>query len=250
MLSNKVPFTMSNSYSSSTCHICPVAKFKRLPFQCHNHFCTKPFDLIHCDVWGPYRHPTYNSMKYFLTLVDDHSRYTWIHLLRTKAEATSAIKSFFSLIQTQFGVTIKQFRSDNAKELALTEFLKEKGTIHQLSCVERPQQNVVVERKHQHLLSVARALYYQSKIPIRFWGDCITTAAFLINRMPSPNTKNISPYNLLYGKDHDYTVLKSFGCLCFAATLNSQRDKFSPRSTTCIFVGYPLGMKGYKLCDI
>nr|KYP46926.1 hypothetical protein KK1_031497 [Cajanus cajan] len=67
---------MSNSYSSSTCHICPVAKFKRLPFQCHNHFCTKPFDLIHCDVWGPYRHPTYNSMKYFLTLVDDHSRYT------------------------------------------------------------------------------------------------------------------------------------------------------------------------------
>nr|KYP33949.1 Retrovirus-related Pol polyprotein from transposon TNT 1-94 [Cajanus cajan] len=194
ILSNKIPFSMPTSYSSSSCHICPISKFRKLPFVSHNNFCSTPFDLVHCDVWGPYRLSTYNSMRYFLTLVDDHSRFTWIHLLRTKAEATSAIKSFFNLIHTQFGVTIKQLRSDNAKELALVDFLKDKGTIHQFSCVERPQQNAVVERKHQHLLSVARALYYQSKIPLIFWGDCVTTTAFLINRMPSPNNNNNSPY--------------------------------------------------------
>nr|KYP48259.1 Retrovirus-related Pol polyprotein from transposon TNT 1-94 [Cajanus cajan] len=68
--------------------------------------------------------------------------------------------------------------------------------------------------------------------------------------MPSPNTNNNSPYYLLYGKEPDFSLLKSFGCLCFAATLSSQRVKFSPRSTTCVFIGYPLGVKGYKLYDL
>ena len=154
------------------------------------------------------------------------------------------------MVQTQFGVSIKCLRSNNAKELALTQFLASMGTLHQFSCVERPEQNSVVERKHQHLLNVARALFFHSKVPISFWGDCVTTAAFLINKTPSPLLQHNSPYNILFKKEPDYHALRSFSCLAFASTLPSSRNKFSPRAIPVIFVGYPQGYKGYKLYSL
>lgn len=72
------------------------------------------------------------------------------------------------MVATQFNSKIKSLRSDKAKESAFTDFLIKKGVLHQFSCVDRPQQNSVVERKHQHLLNVPRALYFQSRVPIQF----------------------------------------------------------------------------------
>ena len=70
-----------------------------------------------------------------------------------KSEASTIIKRFFALVKTQFHKVIKTFRSDNAKELYLADFLVDKRVIHQFCYVGRPQQNTVVERKHQHLLN-------------------------------------------------------------------------------------------------
>ena len=101
-------------------------------------------------------------------------------------------------------------------------FLASIGTLHQFSCVESPKQNSIVERKHQHLPNIAIALYFQSKVPISFWGDYVTTATFLINRTPSPLLKHNSPFNILFKKELDYHALRSFGSLAFASTLPHQ----------------------------
>lgn len=117
----------------------------------------------------PHLHMTRNNI--FLTVVDDCSRYTWIQMLTHKSEAPIKIKLFFAFIKTRFNKEIRSLRSNNAKELDLVDFLKEYGTIHQLSRPYRPEQNCVVERKHRHLLNVERALIFQSKVPILFlWG--------------------------------------------------------------------------------
>lgn len=72
-------------------------------------------------------------------------------------------------------------RSNNANELQMTQFLREQGIIHHFSCPYRPEQNSVVERKHQHLLNVARLFIFQAKLPIKLWGDYIARATFVIN---------------------------------------------------------------------
>lgn len=124
------------------------------------------------------------------------------------------------------------------------------GILHEFTYVETPEQNAVAERKHQHLLNVARALLFQAKVPIRFWSECILTVVYLINKTPTPHLNNNSPYELLFDKSPQYDHLKILGCLAFASTLISSRNKFTSRARACVFMGYPQGIKGYKLYDI
>lgn len=191
-----------------------------------------------------------DGYKYFLTVVDDASRFTWVFLLKQKSDVQQVFPDFCTMIATQFNVKIKCVRSDNAHELQFTEFYQKHGIIFQKSCVDRPQQNSVVERKHQHLLNVSRALLFQSNVPLAYWSDCILTATYLINRTPSFNLKDKTPFEILMSKPPVYDHLKVFGCLAYVSTLPKTRHKFSPRASPCVFLGYPAGYKGYKLLDL
>ncbi|XP_071740926.1 uncharacterized protein [Rutidosis leptorrhynchoides] len=128
-------------------------------------------------------------------------------------------------------------------------FTRTKGIVHQTSCAYIPHQNGIAERKHRHLLNVARSLMFQGGIPLYLWSECILTATYLINRLPSSVLSGKCPYELIYGSCPNFSHLRSFGCLCFATILN-QTDKFSSRSLKCVFVGYSTSQKGYKLFDL
>ena len=70
------PLKTCNNNKSFDCFVCPPAKQNRLPFPSSVSSSASCFDLIQVDIWSPYSTPSLNGSKYFLTLVDDYSRYT------------------------------------------------------------------------------------------------------------------------------------------------------------------------------
>lgn len=120
------------------------------------------------------------------------------------------------------------------------------GIEYQRTCVYTPHQNGVVERKHRHILTVAWALLFQSCLLLHFWGECILTAVYLINRLPSPLISKKTPFEMLYSRPPSLNHLKVFGCLSYATVVHPIH-KFESRAKRCIFVGYSTGRNGYKL---
>ncbi|XP_074308066.1 uncharacterized protein LOC141642964 [Silene latifolia] len=235
------------------CDICVMAKHHKLPFPRSSSHAKQLFDLIHLDVWGPYKVPSLTGATSFLTILDDNSRNTWTFLIQNKAQVPGLVKQFVAYVETQFHKQIKIIRSDNGTEFFQTQcsqFFKDKGIIHQRSIAGRPQQNGRVERKHRHLLDTARALKIQSNVPQKFWGECLLTATYLINKMPASLLNWRSPHELLFQKIPTYDELRVFGCQCYATMPSTHRDKFAPRARRCLFLGYPYGQKGYKLYDL
>lgn len=92
----------------------------------------------------------------------------------------SIVQNFIAFIEKQHNAQVKVIRSDNGPEFVLAKFYTEKGIIHQRSCVETPQKNSTVERKHQFILSIARALMIQSSLPKFLWSYAVQHAVFFL----------------------------------------------------------------------
>ena len=121
-----------------------------------------------------------DNCKYFLTIVYGHSRATWIYLMPYKSSALDILQNFVKFVQVHFDKRIKIIRSDNGLEFTSKKcgkFFSENGIIHQKSCVYRPQQNGLVERKHRHVLEISRSLRFHSHLPLKLWGYCVLTVA-------------------------------------------------------------------------
>lgn len=170
--------------------------------------------------------------------------------MRLKFKTPTIVKSFYSCVQNQFNTSIESIRYDNECEFMLKDFYSDKRILHQTSCVGTPQQNGIIERKHQHLLGLARALMFQSKFPQCFWAHAITHAVHLINRYPTRFLSQKSPFQILFGKLPNFTFLKTFGSLCYPSTNQANRKKFDSRSRKPIFLGFKTGTKGYALFDL
>lgn len=91
---------------------------------------------------------------------------------------------------------------------------------------------------------------FQASLPLKFWGDCVLTATYIINRLPTPLLHHKSPYECLFHQPPDYDSLRVFGSLCFISTSTVSRGKFDARAAPCIFLGYPFGFKGYKVHNL
>ncbi|KAJ9680557.1 hypothetical protein PVL29_019775 [Vitis rotundifolia] len=158
------------------------------------------------------------------------------------------------MVQNQFGVKIKSFRTDNARDYVnqtLSPYFQSQGILHDSSCVNTPQQNGVAERKNGHLLNTTRALLFQGNVPKSYWGKAVLTATYMINRILSRVLDNKSPVEILksfypHFRTSNGLIPRVFGCTAFVHVHTQHRDKLDPRAIKCVFLGHSSTQKGYK----
>ena len=106
----------------SDCCGCKLAKFFALPFTKSIYVSNAPFDLVHSDVWGPSPVLTKGGSRYYVSFIDDYSRYCWIYLMKKCSEFFGIYLMFRVMVKTQHNVVIKCFRSDLGGEYTSNQF--------------------------------------------------------------------------------------------------------------------------------
>nr|GFA51932.1 retrovirus-related Pol polyprotein from transposon TNT 1-94 [Tanacetum cinerariifolium] len=162
------------------------------------------FHLLHMDLCGPMRIASINGKRYVLVIVDDYTRYTWVHFLRSKDEAPEVIIKFLKRISVLLQSPIIIIRTDNGTEFknqVLKEYFDTVGIFHQMS-------------------------------------SAIATACFTQNRSIIHRRFNKTPYELINDRKPDISFLHVFGALCYPKNDREDIGKLSAKGDIGFFIRY------------
>nr|GEV61282.1 retrovirus-related Pol polyprotein from transposon TNT 1-94 [Tanacetum cinerariifolium] len=206
--------------------------------------------LLHMDLCGPMRITSINGKRYVLVIVDDYSRYTWVHFLRSKDEAPEVIIKFLKRITVLLQSPVIIIRTDNGTEFKnqlLQEYFDTVGNSHQMSSVRTPQQNGVVERQNRTLVEAARTMLIFSHAPLFLWAEAIATACFTQNRSIIHRRFNKTPYELINGRKPDISSLHVFGALCYPKNDHEDIGKLGAKCDVGFFIRYSADSCAYRV---
>ncbi|GJT65378.1 retrovirus-related pol polyprotein from transposon TNT 1-94 [Tanacetum coccineum] len=233
------------------CSSCELGKAKRKSF----HTKTTPsskrrLQLLHMDLCGPMRVESINGKKYVLVIVDDYSRYTWTHFLRSKDETPGVLIDFLTLVQRGLHAQVTTVRTDKGTEFlnkTLHAYFTKEGIRHKTSTARTPEQNGVVERQNHTLVEAARIMLSAAKVPLFFWAKAIATACFTQNRSLVIPRHEKTPYHIINARKPSVKFFHIFGSLCYIVRDGKNLDKMKEKGDACIFVGYSTQSKDYRV---
>jgi hypothetical protein len=195
----------------SMCKSCQVGKQNRTQFKSKRFTSTeKPLQLVHMDLCGPSRQEGTGKENYFMLIIDDYSRLTWIAFLK--------FKIFKALIETQTGKRLKAVRLDRGGEFMsrdFKEFCDEHGIKREYTIPRTPQQNGFVERQNRTVQEMARSMMNEKNIGQTYWVEAIHTVVHVLNKAHLRPQSDKTPYELWLGRPASIKHFKVFGSKCY-----------------------------------
>jgi hypothetical protein len=141
----------------SKCHNCVQSKQPRKPHKSVEERNLAPLELIHFDICKMNGVLTKGGKKYFMTLIDNATRFCYVYLLQTKDEELDYFKIYKAKFENQLERKIKRLRFDRGGEYfskIFDEFCEEHGVIHERMPLYSPESNGVAERKNRTLIDL------------------------------------------------------------------------------------------------
>lgn len=238
---------------SKPCEGYLVGKQSRIPFPASTSYkAERKLELVHGDLCGPISPPTPAGNRYFMLLVDDYSRVMWVHLMKTKDEAFNIFRNFRSKVEIETGEKLKILRTDRGGEFLSNQFTKycsETGLERHFTSPYSPQQNGVVERRNRTVLEMVRSCLKTMRVPDVLWGEAVSHAVYVLNRLSTKALKNATPYELWIGRKPQVSHLRVFGCIAHMKVMKGHLDKLEDRSKKVVYLGNEKGSKAHRLLD-
>ena len=215
---------------------------------------SQPFELLHMDLFGPTHYSTLNATAclYGFIIVDDYSRYTWVHIILYKSKVQDVFRRFANRAMTNYGVKIKHIRSDNGAEFkntGLDLYLDTMGITHEFSAPYTPRQNGIAERKNKTLIEMARTMLDEYKTPCKFWPEAIDTACHVINHIYLHKLLKKTSYELLTGKKPNVGYFRVFGARYWIKDPH-HTSKFAPKAHKVFLLGYGKHSHSYRVFNL
>ena len=228
------------------CETCVEAKLTRSSFQSIERD-TEPLDLIHSDICDLKLVQTRGGNKYFITFVDDSTKYCYVYLLKSKGEAIEKFVLYKNEVENQLNRKIIVLRSDRGGEYEspFVDLCAQHGIIHETITPYSPQSNGVAERKNSTLKEMMNAMLISYGLPQNMWREAILSANYLLNKVPKKKAEK-TPYELWKGMKPSYKYLRVWGCLAKVAVPPPKKVRIRPKTIDCIFIGYAHNSAAYR----
>jgi len=195
-------------------------------------------ELIHCDLCDLHATPSLGNKKYFITFIDDYSRFCYVFLLHAKDEALDKFKVYKTKVELQHSDLIKKLRTDRGGEYYDPTYFQSIGIIHETTAPYTPQQNGISERKNRVLKEMVNSMLSYSGLSDGFWGEAMLTACYLLNRVPNKKNK-VTPYELWYKKKPNLNYLRVWGCRAIVRLPQPKIKTLEQRGIDCILLVMP-----------
>ncbi|GKF20414.1 putative ribonuclease H-like domain-containing protein, partial [Tanacetum coccineum] len=122
-----------------------------------------------------------------------------------------------------------------------------KGSKREYNVAKTPQQNSMDDRRNKTLIEDARTMLADSKLPIIFWAEAVSTSCYVQNRVLVVKPHNKTPYELFRGFKPTLSFMRPFGCHVIILNTLDSLGKFDGKSDEGFFVGYSLSSKAFRV---
>ena len=167
------------------------------PFPSSKTRASKPLELIHTDLHGPFKTRTMSGFLYWITFIDDYTRFHALMFLKAKSEAFTAFKRYKAYAENLLNAKILCMCIDKGGEYMSNEFINfmlDHGITCQYTARARPQQNGVAERANPTIQEHVVAMLKESGLPPSFLGQAATAYVHVGNRCATTSLTSKTPY--------------------------------------------------------
>src|SRR5258706_1894519 len=242
------------------CQLCLLSKSVHHPPEPNLTRATKPLERIFSDLSGKAPISSLGRSFYYISFIDDFTRFAWLYFLKEKSQAVAAIKDFINMVENQTSYVIQLFCSDGGGEYAnnqLTAYFSQKGIVHEFTPPYAHEYNGVPEWFNRTLQNMARPWLVDLNNHLglnvshkRFWAEAYAAAVYTKNRLPHSSLQDMTPFEAFHHKKPSISHLQLFGRKCFIHIPKERRlpgSKVMPQAEEGIFLGYTDTPNIYKV---